>query len=77
MAFKVYVRIEIYWVPMVDPQAFPIYEDEEKANIGLLKPPPEPIPIACYYHNGLYWSGFGNPVPPNMNFTGLNNSSKS
>lgn len=54
IAFKIYVRIELYLVPMVFPNAFPIEYPEEKTNIPMLANQPKPIPIASYSYNCIY-----------------------
>lgn len=56
IGYRVYVRLDIYWIPMVYPSAFPIDQDKEQECRALIKPDMKPIPIASYYFNGFYWS---------------------
>lgn len=57
IAFKIYVRIELYWVPMVYPQAFPI--ESNAMDVWAVGGQARPIPIASYSFNCLYCARCG------------------
>jgi hypothetical protein len=53
MAFKIYVRVDLFIVPMVDPWAFPIQQDHDIWEMPMIYGHGQ-IPIASYSFNCIY-----------------------
>lgn len=59
IAFKIFVRVELYLIPMVYPNAFPIEYPQDQWGAPQLAGQSAAIPIACYSYNCIYCARCG------------------
>lgn len=54
IGFRIFVRVDLYIVPMVYPEAFPIEEDENSWQAPMIYGRSGQVPIASYSFNCIY-----------------------